>query len=79
MARITVEDCLEKVSNRFALVMLVSKRAKQIMRGSKMLVSSKDNKAIVNSLREVGASKVWYDVDPAEGSAEDQIEKDLTR
>jgi DNA-directed RNA polymerase subunit omega len=77
VARITVEDCLTKVTNRFALVMLVSKRAKQIMRGSKSLVSVKDNKAIVTSLREVAAGKVWYEV--GDGSAEDQIEKDLNR
>ncbi len=79
MARITVEDCLTKVTNRFALVMLVSKRAKQIMRGSKLLVAGRDNKPIVSSLREVAAGKVWYDMDAASGSPEDQIEKDLTR
>ncbi|MDZ4676620.1 MAG: DNA-directed RNA polymerase subunit omega [Oligoflexia bacterium] len=77
MARITVEDCLTNVANRFALVMLVSKRAKQIMRGSKPLVSVKDNKAIVTALREVAANKVWYDV--GDGTAEDQIEQDLNR
>jgi len=77
VARITVEDCLTNVANRFALVMLVSKRAKQIMRGSKPLVSVKDNKAIVTALREVAANKVWYDV--GDGTAEDQIEQDLNR
>lgn len=79
MARITVEDCLTKVSNRFSLVMLVAKRSKQIMRGSKSLVSVKDNKSIVTALREVAAGKVWYDIDLAAGSTEDQIEKDLNR
>lgn len=79
MARITVEDCLDKVTNRFALVMLVAKRAKQIMRGSKAMVSARDNKAIVTSLREVAASKVWYDTNPSEGTPNDQIEKDLSR
>ena len=79
MARITVEDCLSKVANRFSLVMLVSKRAKQIMKGSKAQVATKDNKAIVTSLREVAAGKVWYVLDTSEGTAEDQIEKDLTR
>ena len=79
MARITVEDCLTKVNNRFSLVMLVSKRTKQLMRGSKPVVSARDNKSIVTSLREVAAGKVWYDVDLAEGSMNDQIEKDLTR
>lgn len=79
MARITVEDCLEKVTNRFSLVMLVAKRTKQIMRGSKPMVNAKDNKSIVTSLREVAAGKVWFDIDPAQGESEDQIEKDLNR
>ena len=79
MARITVEDCLDKVGNRFALVMLVAKRTKQIMRGSKSMVPARDNKAIVTSLREVAASKIWYDIDETQGTAQDQIEKDLTR
>ena len=79
MARITVEDCLEKVKNRFALVMLVTKRTKQIIRGSKAMVQARDNKAIVTSLREVAAGKVWFDIDLAQGSPEDQIERDLTR
>lgn len=79
MARITVEDCLTKVANRFSLVMLVAKRSKQIMRGSKSLVSVKDNKSIVTALREVAAGKVWYDIDLTAGSTEDQIEKDLNR
>ena len=79
MARITVEDCLERVNNRFALVMLVAKRTKQLMRGSKSMVPTKDNKAIVTSLREVAANKIWYDIDESQGTAQDQIEKDLTR
>lgn len=79
MARITVEDCLEKVNNRFALVMLVAKRAKQIMKGSYALVPAKDNKAIVMSLREVASSKVWYIVDEAQGTPEEQIQKELGR
>lgn len=79
MARITVEDCLEKVTNRFSLVMLASKRAKQIMRGSKPLLLVKDNKSVVTSLREIAAGKVWYDIDSAAGTPEDQIEKDLNR
>ena len=79
MARITVEDCLQKVSNRFSLVMLAAKRAKQIMRGSAPLVPSKDNKAVVTALREVAYGRVWYDMDPSEGTPEDQIQRDLNR
>jgi DNA-directed RNA polymerase subunit omega len=57
MARITVEDCLDKVPNRFELVLLSSKRAKQLLKGARPLVET-DNKDIVTSLREVAAGKV---------------------
>ena len=63
MARVTVEDCLEKINNRFALVLLVSKRAKQILRGSEPVVSRKENKYVVTALREVAEGLVRYDVD----------------
>jgi DNA-directed RNA polymerase subunit omega len=57
MARITVEDCLEKVSNRFELVMLASRRARQLFQGAKPLVES-ENREIVSALREIAAGKV---------------------
>jgi DNA-directed RNA polymerase subunit omega len=57
MARITVEDCLEKVTNRFALVMLSVKRTKKLLAGSERMVPS-DNKDIITSLREIAAGKV---------------------
>jgi DNA-directed RNA polymerase subunit omega len=57
MARITVEDCLEKVPNRFELVILASKRAKQLFKGAKPLLET-DNREIVTALREVAAGKV---------------------
>lgn len=61
MARITVEDCLEKVDNRFALVQLVSKRAKQLLTGSKLLIDGrKGNKSVVNALREVADGVVRF-------------------
>lgn len=56
MARITVEDCLDKIPNRFELVLLSSKRAKQLLKGARPLVES-ENKDIVTSLREVAAGK----------------------
>ncbi len=59
MARITVEDCLDKVSSRFDLVQLASKRAKQLLKGAKPLVSS-DNLDIVTALREIAAGKVRW-------------------
>ena len=57
MARITVEDCLEKVPNRFELVLLSSKRAKQLLKGARPLVET-ENKDIVTSLREIAAGQV---------------------
>ena len=59
MARITVEDCLGSVSSRFELVMLASKRAKQLLKGAKPLVES-DNRDIVIALREIAAGKVRW-------------------
>ncbi|CAB1072639.1 DNA-directed RNA polymerase omega subunit (EC [Olavius algarvensis Delta 1 endosymbiont] len=58
MARITIEDCLRKVDNRFRLVNMVARRVRQIREGSDYLVSSPKNEDIVVSLREVAAGKV---------------------
>jgi DNA-directed RNA polymerase subunit omega len=60
MARITVEDCLTKETNRFALVLLAAKRTKQILHGSKALIADAKNKAVVNALREIAAGKVRF-------------------
>jgi DNA-directed RNA polymerase subunit omega len=57
MARITVEDCLGKVSNRFELVLGAARRAKQLLKGGQPLVES-DNKEVVTALREIAAGKV---------------------
>ncbi len=58
MARITVEDCLQRVPNRFLLVHMVAKRVRQIREGSEYLVSSPKNEDIVVSLREIAAGRV---------------------
>ena len=58
MARITVEDCLRKVPNRFLLVNMVAKRVRQIREGSEYLVSAPKNEDIVISLREIAAGKI---------------------
>ncbi len=58
MARITIEDCMKKVDNRFLLVNIVVKRVRQIREGSDYLVSSHKNEDIVVALREVAAGKV---------------------
>lgn len=61
MARITVEDCLTQENNRFALVLLAAKRTKQILQGSKLLISgAKTNKAVVSSLREIAGGHVRF-------------------
>ena len=58
MARITVEDCLEKVSSRFGLIHLSAKRVRQLRKGAEPLVVCK-NKDIVVSLREIANGKVF--------------------
>lgn len=57
MARVTVEDCLEKVDNRFMLVMMASKRVKQLYKGAKPLIDPKNNRHVVTALREIAAGK----------------------
>jgi len=63
LARITIEDCLEKVPNRFLLAKMVAKRVRQIREGSEYLVSSPKNEDIVISLREIAAGKVTLNTD----------------
>lgn len=60
MARITVEDCLREARNRFALVLLAAQRTRQLLKGSKPLVSDRDNREIVTALREIAAGRVRY-------------------
>ncbi len=79
MARVTVEDCLDFVDNRFALVLLVSKRAKQLLKGSQSVVRVKNNKYIVTALREVAAGAVRFGQDEAAGSMMKAAERDLKR
>ncbi len=57
MARVTIEDCLHNLENRFALVHLAARRVRQLARGSERLVDSK-NKDVVTSLREIADDKV---------------------
>ena len=67
MARITVEDCLEKVSNRFLITQMGIKRVKQYREGYEPLVETK-NKEVVNSLREIAAGKILPDEETAVGN-----------
>lgn len=75
----TVEDCLDKVPNRFSLVLLVAKRTKQLMKGSELTVPVKGNKMVVSSLREVAAGNVIFEHDFSRGTPEEQIQRDLNK
>jgi DNA-directed RNA polymerase subunit omega len=78
VARITVEDCLRKVPNRFTLVNMVAKRVRQIREGSEYLVSSPKNEDIVVSLREIAAGKVIIKPE-AEPEIEPEIEPEAEK
>jgi DNA-directed RNA polymerase subunit omega len=80
VARITVEDCLDKVANRFSLVLLVAKRTKQLMKGDTCTAPGRNNKNVVNALREVAAGSVSFDTtDPQGLTPEQQVQRDLSR
>lgn len=57
MARVTIEDCLQRVDNMYELVHLATKRVRQLSKGADPLVKSK-NRQIVTALREIAAGKV---------------------
>lgn len=61
MARITVEDCIERVPNRFHLVQMAGIRTKQLKRGARPLVAETDNKEVVTALREIAAGFIKPD------------------
>jgi DNA-directed RNA polymerase subunit omega len=61
MARVTVEDCLDVIPNRFLLAMVAAKRSKQLYKGAEPLIENKSgNKKIVVALREIAAGKVEF-------------------
>jgi DNA-directed RNA polymerase subunit omega len=60
MARITVEDCMEMVENRFELVHLAARRSKQLIKGAKPLTKS-SNREIVTSLREIAEKHIYFE------------------
>ncbi|TYP00080.1 DNA-directed RNA polymerase subunit omega [Geothermobacter ehrlichii] len=63
MARVTVEDCLTQISNRFLLCMVAAKRSKQLYKGATPLIENKSgNKKVVLALREIAAGKVAFEV-----------------
>jgi DNA-directed RNA polymerase subunit omega len=68
MARITVEDCIQRVPNRFHLVQMAAIRAKQIKRGSNPLIAPGENKEVVTALREIAAGYIRPDYPEEEGA-----------
>jgi DNA-directed RNA polymerase subunit omega len=90
MARITVEDCLEKIGddNRFSLVHLAVERVKQRRQGAPLLIPARKNKEVVMALREIAAGAVTFDnildlpkhaVQHAAGDADEHDETDNKR
>ena len=75
MARITVEDCLTRENNRFALVLLASKRTKQLLQGARSASSDpRGNKPVVTALREIAEGKVRF-MTPEEAQLAKEMEE----
>jgi DNA-directed RNA polymerase subunit omega len=58
LARVTIEDCLKNVDNRFSLVHLAAKRIRQVREGADLLVKSSKNEDVVTVLREIAANRI---------------------
>jgi DNA-directed RNA polymerase subunit omega len=76
MARVTVEDCLKNVKNRFELVIIAAKRARQLMRGKEAMVELDNDKPTVLALREIAAGYTVFD---NKDTPRDMREHDLDR
>ncbi len=72
MARITVEDCIENVPNRFHLCKMASIRTKQLKKGARPLVQSEENKEVVVALREIAAGFIRPDFPESEEEASEE-------
>ena len=73
MARVTIEDCLEQVPNRFQLVQMAAIRAKQLKKGANPVLSPDQNKAVVVALREIAAGLVSPDLSVRESLEEEAL------
>ena len=74
MARVTVEDCLERVDNRFQLVHLAARRVRQLRQGAKPM-SDRDNKDVVLALREIAAGSVSVkNIDDIEPTPQEELD-----
>jgi len=58
LARVTIEDCLKNVDNRFTLVHLAAKRVREVREGADLLVKSSKNEDVVTVLREIAANRI---------------------
>ena len=74
MARLTVEDCLDHVDNRFELVLVAAKRARQLSMGAEPLVEVENDKPTVLALREIAENKINKSVLEEEVVPQDDIE-----
>jgi len=74
MARLTVEDCLDHVDNRFELVLIAAKRARQLSMGAEALVELENDKPTVLALREIAENKINKSVLEEEVVPQDDIE-----
>jgi DNA-directed RNA polymerase subunit omega len=74
MARLTVEDCLDHVDNRFELVLIAAKRARQLSMGAEPLVELENDKPTVLALREIAENKINKSVLEEEVVPQDDIE-----
>lgn len=71
MARITVEDCLDHLPNRFSLVLVSAERTKQLLRGAHSMVENLDeNKEVVTALREIAAGH--FEIDQSSVTAQNE-------
>ncbi len=70
MARITVEDCLENIENRFILVHMAHQRSLQLLKGITPQVQAPENREVVVALREIGAKKTYLDDEQMENLKE---------
>jgi len=78
MARVTVEDCLQFVNNRYELVHLCVKRTRQLFRGADRLVACKNNE-VVTALREIASGKVRFHIQAPASQAHSEESPTLTQ
>jgi len=77
MARITVEDCLEVVDNRFELVLMATKRARQLANGADAMVDTVNDKPTVLALREIAGRKIDQNlIDEVDKAAREKAERE---